>query len=117
MVIHAKFLGDDADDDGRSPDACLQTIGDRTAIQEVLQLFLLLGAQARGSPRAVTFQQSLFASLIPLFDPQRNGGTMHFQRLRDLTDRVAFDAQSDGVEPLGHARLLVLERLAAQLQQ
>jgi hypothetical protein len=76
-----------------------------------------LALKASGSPRAVTFQQSHFASLIPLFDPQRNGGAMPFQRLRDLTDRVAFDAQRDGVEPPGHARLLVLDRLAAQWQQ
>jgi hypothetical protein len=35
---------------------------------------------------------------------------MHFERLRDLTDPVVFDAQRDGVELLGHAEFLVLER-------
>ena len=65
---------------------------------------LLLGNCVGGfSGQVVNMKPVRFGALFG----RNNGGTiklvaMHFQRLRDLTDRVAFDTQRDGVGSPGY---------------
>ena len=92
MVIQIELIGDDAADNGGSPDAGFQSISDRAAVENILQLFSLPIVESTWPARALAFQQSLLAVLVPLFNPQGDGGTMHLEKLGDLTGRPAFDA-------------------------
>ena len=117
MVMLVELIGDDATDDRGSPNAGLQTISHRTAVQNILQLFPLRRIQSNRTARTMALQQSLLAVLVPVFNPKGNAGAMDFERLGDLTGGSAFDAQGHGVKALGHTRLLVFNGFLTQLEQ
>ena len=117
MVAHAEFLLNYLADQRRGPDASFQTVGDRTAVEDVLKLLVLVRGQVVGPAAAMSFEQSGLALLVPVFNPQRHRRAMDFQDARDLAGGVAFDAQGDAVESLGDARLLIVEGLLAQFQK
>ena len=117
MITDGELLLDDLRDQRGRPDSGVQAMGDGAAVQNVGQLFPLRGAQFRGPPTAMAFQEAFVAMLIPSANPGMHAGAIHLQALGDLTAGLSLDAEHDGFQAQSDARSVVgLGHLAKNLE-
>src|SRR5580693_4976454 len=64
MIMNSEFLLDDPGDHGRGPDARIQTVGYRAAVENVVELFPLRRRQLQWPARAMSFEQPLHAKSL-----------------------------------------------------
>jgi hypothetical protein len=62
--MNAEFLLDDPGDHGRSPDARIQAVGYRAAVENVVELFPLRRRQLQWPARAMSFEQPFHAKSL-----------------------------------------------------
>lgn len=101
MITDVKFLLNDLGDERRSPDPGAQPVSDGAAVQDIGQLFPLVGAQLGGSPAALALQESFLAMPDPGPDPGVNPGSVDLEALGDLAGDLPLDAEDDGLETQG----------------
>jgi hypothetical protein len=80
---------------------------DRTTVQDVRQLFPLIGAQLGGPAAPMPLQQSFFAMLVPSPDPSVSTGAIHLQGTGDMPCGQLLDTEHDGLQPQGDTGCVV----------
>lgn len=114
MIADVKFLLNDLGDQGRSPDSGAQPVSDGAAVQDIGQLFPLVGAQLGGPSAALAFQESFLAMAVPGPDPGMNPRAIHLEVVGDLACGMALDAEHDGLRAQGDSGCFVGLGLLAQ---
>ena len=114
MIMHVEFLGDDLRDDGRGPDAGLQSIGHRAALDDIAQTFGGGLVQSGGAAAAVTFVESRDAVPVPGENPGVSGAAVDVQQPGDIGDAVLGQAEHDALDAQRDTRSLVGLGLLAQ---
>jgi hypothetical protein len=117
MIALREFLRNDLANQGRGPDAGVQAVSDRAAIQNVTELLALSLGEASGSAAAVTFPEPFLGISVPVVNPQRYRAAMHAQVSGDLTGPVTVQAQEDALDAQEQVRGFFPLRFAANLEQ
>src|SRR5271167_3006199 len=117
MVMHPELLLDHPGDHGRGPDSGVQTIGHRTAVQNVPQRLPLRALQLRWSSGALSFQQTFDPMHLIACQPLRNLGAWGLQNRRQLPAAAPLRIQHYCLQTLGHTIRSVPFRLLAQANQ
>src|SRR5277367_3388895 len=101
MITHGEFLRDDLGDQGGGPHPGVQPMRDRTTVQDIRQLFPLMGSQLGGPATPVSLQQAFFAMLVPGSDPSVSTGAILLQGTGDMTGGQSLDTEHAGLQPQG----------------
>jgi hypothetical protein len=117
MILNAEFLLDHPSNHGRRPDAAIQTVRHRTAVENVTQLLLLLFCQLRGPTRPIPFQQTIDSLRLITLEPFRYLGSRRLQDLRQFATGMSFRIQHYRAQPLRHAIGPIFLRFLAQANQ
>ena len=113
MIRDAEFLLDDLGQDGRGPNAGVQAISYRAAVDDVMELLPLGFGEFARATTAVTFLDALHALRIPVANPGVNAAAVDLQELRNLRWRVARHTEQERLQTQGDAwGFVVLCRLA-----
>src|SRR5712691_5982756 len=102
VILDAELLLDHPGNHGRRPDAVVQTISHRTAVQNISQLLLLLFRQLRWSTRPVAFQQTVHSIRLIVLEPLRHLRPRCLQNPRQLAAGLAFRVQHDRLQSFSH---------------
>jgi hypothetical protein len=103
MIPHSKLLFDDPGNPGRCPEAGIQTVSDRTAVQNVSQLLLLRFAQFCGAAGTNPFPQTIDALALITWEPLAHLGPWRLQELCQLATGIAFRIQHHRASSFGDA--------------
>ena len=117
MVTHSELLHDDMLQEGGSPDAGGEPIGNGAALHNVEDVFPLGGGQPGGPPAALTFFESLQLRTVPGANPIIDTGALDTQKTGDFRRRMALDTQADGLQAQDDAGNLVGFRLLLPVQE
>jgi len=69
VILDVEFLFDHPGDHGRRPDAGVQAVSGRTAVQNISQLLLLLFRQFRWPARSIAFEQTIHSMALIALEP------------------------------------------------
>src|SRR5208283_1454429 len=115
--MHPELLLDHPGDHGRGPDSGVQTIGHRTAVQNVPQRLPFRALQLRWSSGALSFQQTFDPMHLIACQPLGNLGAWGLQNRRQLPAAAPLRIQHYCLQTLGHTIRSVPFRLLAQANQ
>jgi len=93
MVTDAEFLLEDLSQDGRSPNARVQTMSYRSAFHNIMEQLLLFLREFAGASAPMSFLDPLHAIVIPANHPGVDAGAVHVQQLRNLRWGEAIHAE------------------------
>lgn len=102
MILDAELLLDDPGDHRGRPDSVVQTVGHRTAVQDISHLLLLLFCQLGGTARPVAFQQAFNPLGLITLQPRRDLGARRLQQVRQLTAGMSLGIQHHRSQALRH---------------
>ena len=102
VVTDMKLFLDDPGNHWRGPDAAVQSIRDRSAVEQVTQLGPLCVGQQRRSARAIPLQQPFDAVLLIAQQPFRNLRSGRFENSGHLAAATALRVEDHRLQPLGH---------------
>src|SRR5208283_496201 len=102
MVMHPELLLDHPGDHGRGPDSGVQTIGHRTAVQNVPQRLPLRALQLRWSSGALSFQQTFDPMHLIACQPLGNLGAWGLQNRRQLPAAAPLRIKHYCLQTIGH---------------
>jgi len=103
MILNAKLFLDHPGDHGRGPDAAVEPVGDRAAVQDVSQFLSLLFAQLRRPTRPIPFQQTVHSLALVALEPLRDLRSRRLQDSRQFAAGVPFRIQHHRAQSLGYA--------------
>src|SRR5437870_8326675 len=112
IPTHAATCVHDRDDTGcrtpprsprRCPDAVVQSVSHRTAVQNISQLLLLLVRQFRGPARPIALQQAVDSMDLIALEPLGHLRSRCLENSRQLTAALAFRVQHDRLQSFRHA--------------
>ena len=113
MGLHLKLLLENAGQDWGGPDARVQTVSDRPAFHDGVELLALRGRQGRRPAAPMAFLNPLQAVFIPEANPSMNTRAMNVEEVGHLGWGVPVGAEEEGLQTEGHAWGLVgVSRLA-----
>ena len=117
MVADTELCFDHTGNQGRGPHPAVQSIGDRPAVEEVLELFALRLTQLGWSARPIPLQETLDSVRLVAGQPLRHLGARRLENSRQLAAGPAFGIQKDGLQTLGHPVSALALRLLPQAHQ
>src|SRR5258707_15102403 len=103
MVLHADLLSDPQGDQRRGPLSAVQSVGHRTTVENVSELFSLPLRQHRRPARPVALQQTLYPMSLIARQPLGNPGAWRFENFRQFATGAAFGIQNYGLHPFRDA--------------
>ncbi|MBV8899473.1 MAG: hypothetical protein JOY92_05095 [Verrucomicrobia bacterium] len=103
VVLHAELLLDHPGNPRRGPDAAVQAVSRRAALDNVTQLLLLNVRQLRRSPGSMSFQQAFYSIGLVLLEPNGNFGARGGQNRRQFAAGMTFRVEHHGSQAFGHA--------------
>ncbi len=117
MVVDAEFLLENLGQDGRGPNAGVQSVSYRAAVHDVMELLPLGFGEFARATTAIAFLDALQALRIPAANPSVNAAAVDLQQIRNLRWRVARHTEQKGLQTQRDTGGLVALRLLAQCQQ
>jgi hypothetical protein len=114
VILDAELLLDHPGDHGRRPDAVVQTVSRRTAIQDISQLLLLLLRQFRWPARPIAFQQTVHSIGLIALEPLRHLRPRRLENPRQLAAGLTFRVQHDRLQSFRDAISSVTFRFFAE---
>ena len=98
MILDAEFLLEDVGQDGRGPNAGVQTVSHRAAFYEVKELLPLFRGEFGGTPTAMPFLDPLHAIVIPAAHPGVDAASVNVKQISNLGRGVARHAEQEGLQ-------------------
>jgi hypothetical protein len=107
MIVHTKLLVDNVSQDWRSPDSRVESVSDRAAFNDVVEMLALFWSQLARASAAMAFLNPFRAMFIPVANPGVNAGAMNVEQIGNLGRGKSISAEKEGLEPQSDARSLV----------
>src|SRR6266853_5862833 len=117
MVLHTELLFDHPGDHRRGPHSAIQSVGHRTTVENVSELFSLPLRQHRRPTGPVALEQTLDPMSLIARQPLGNPGAWRFENFRQFATRPTFGIQNYGLHPFRHAIGTIPLRFFAQDNQ
>src|SRR6266478_9624733 len=117
MVLHTELLFDHPGDHRRGPHSAIQSVGHRTTVENVSELFSLPLRQHRRPTGPVALEQTLDPMSLIARQPLGNPGAWRFENFRQFATGPTFGIQNYGLHPFRHAIGTIPLRFLAQDNQ
>lgn len=117
MITDREFFFNDPADHRASPDAGIESIGHRTAVENVGKGLVLFFGETLRASRSVPFQHSLETVFLPTAQPQANFRTMDSKKFCDFRCCLAFHVKRHGMQSRSHPIGSFAQRLLAEINQ
>jgi len=102
MVGNREFFLNNSGDHRAGPNAGIESIGNWAAVQDVPQSLQLLIGEFLGATRAVPLKNSFHAPLLPMVQPKRDFGPMHFEETGNFRGGSSFHIEHHRMQSSRH---------------